>query len=857
MKISGNRGYGKDIDIDLTPSKRKLIFKKIREELGELRLLQVATFGTEGTKSAVLSACRGYRTEECPEGIDIDTAQYIAGLIPSERGVLWTLSEAMYGNEEKDRKPIQEFIREVDKYPGLYDIMTGIEGLVNKRSQHASGVILYNEDPWNNCAIMRSPNGDLTTQFSLHDAEALGNTKFDFLVTEICDKIAQTIELLQNDGLIEKELSLKQVYQKYLHPSVINLDDEKIWDALVNRKIVSLFQFNSDCGEQAIAAIKPRNPLEMMMANALMRLTSEKGKERPLDRYVRLKGDMNQWYRECRDCGLTEEEIKVLEPYYLPVYGCPTTQEKLLLLCMEPKLGNFSLADANAARKICAKKQLNKIPELHKKFVESCPRPIIGEYVWKTAIEPQMSYAFAEPHAIAYSYVAIQILILVTKFPEIYWNCGCLIVDSGSVDDEEENEMIEEDEQLEEEEKTEDKKKTRAPNYGKVATAIGKFMADGITILPPDINNSSYSFVPILDKNAIAYGFRGITRIPATLISAIIEGRPYTSFADFNSRIKTNKLQMVNLIKSGAFDSFGEPREQVMRDYICSIADQKQRLTLQNMQMLIDYELIPPEMAFYAKLFLFNKFLKKNKNGTWYNLNDAAINFISDNFDIDLTDLGDKILQKTWDATYKKAMDPMRDYLKANKDEMLKKLNGALVQEQWDKYATGTISKWEMDSISFYYHEHELANISFPTANFFKLPEEPQVDYTFFTKNGQEIAVYKLDFIAGTVIDKNKLKNSITLLTKDGVVNVKIYKNQYSIFDKQISERGADGKKVIRERSWFGKGNLLLVQGIRRGNDFVPKKRKDSLYPIICKITEITDNNTVKLQTERLEVGEQ
>lgn len=163
-----------DIDIDLSPSKRKLIFKKIREEFGELRLLQVATFGTEGTKSAVLSACRGYRSEDFPEGIDIDTAQYIAGLIPSERGVLWTLSEAMYGNEEKDRKPIQEFIREVDKYPGLYDIMTGIEGLVNKRSQHASGVILYNEDPWNNCAIMRSPNGDLTTQFSLHDAEALG-----------------------------------------------------------------------------------------------------------------------------------------------------------------------------------------------------------------------------------------------------------------------------------------------------------------------------------------------------------------------------------------------------------------------------------------------------------------------------------------------------------------------------------------------------------------------------------------------------------------------------------------------------------------------------------------------------------
>lgn len=461
-------------------------------------------------------------------------------------------------------------------------------------------------------------------------------------------------------------------------------------------------------------------------------------------------------------------------------------------------------------------------------------------------------------HAIAYSYVAIQILILVSKFPEIYWNCGCLIVDSGSVDDDEEEDYdcVDEQELEVEEEKEEEKKKTKTPNYGKVATAIGKFIADGIEVLPPDVNESSYTFVPLLDKNAIAYGLRGITRVSSDLINAIIANRPYASFSDFNSRVKTNKLQMTNLIKSGAFDSFGKPREEVMREYISSIADQKQRLTLQNMQMLIDYKLIPTEMSFYARLFLFNKFLKKNKSGTWYQLNEAAINFISDNFDLDLTDLGDKISQKVWDATYKKAMEPMRDYLKENKEEMLAKLNGALVDEQWGKYAQGSISKWEMDSISFYYHEHELAHINFKTANFFKLPEEPKVEYSFFTRNGQEISVYELSFIAGTVIDKNKLKNSITLLTKDGVVNVKIYKNQYSIFDKQISEKGADGKKKVIERSWFTKGNLLLVQGIRRGHDFVPKKRKDSIYPIISKITEITENGSIKLQTERLEVGE-
>lgn len=170
-----------DVDIDLTPSKRKLIFKKIREERGELRLIQVATFGTEGTRSAILTACRGYRGSqnengefEYPDGIDVDIAQYMTGLIPQERGFLWPLEDVVYGNEEKERKPVTAFIEEVNKYPGLLDIMFSIEGLVNKRSQHASGVILYNTDPWETSAIMKSPSGDLTTQFDLHMDECLG-----------------------------------------------------------------------------------------------------------------------------------------------------------------------------------------------------------------------------------------------------------------------------------------------------------------------------------------------------------------------------------------------------------------------------------------------------------------------------------------------------------------------------------------------------------------------------------------------------------------------------------------------------------------------------------------------------------
>ena len=362
--------------------------------------------------------------------------------------------------------------------------------------------------------------------------------------------------------------------------------------------------------------------------------------------------------------------------------------------------------------------------------------------------------------------------------------------------------------------------------------------------MPPDVNKSGFTFSPDVISNSITYGLRGITRISNSIIHQIIDNRPYKSLNDFLIKNKTNKLQTLNLIKSGAFDEVeGIPREQIMKNYLLSVADKKERLTLQNMQMLIDKELIPDDMEFYAKLFLFNKFLKNCKSGSNYELNDAAINFIGNNFSVDLIDNGTSINQKVWDNAYKKAMDPMRDYLKAHKDEMLKKLNDALYNEVADKYARGSISSWEMESINFYYHEHELADYQHNFDDFSLLSENPEIDYSFTSNRGQAINVYRTHTIIGTVIDKDKVRNTITLLTPTGVVLVRIYKNQYSIYDRQISAKDEFGKKHVIEASWFKRGTLLRVQGIRRGTDFIPKKNKSSIYPIIMKIIGIEDGH--------------
>lgn len=268
-----------DIDIDLAPSKRPAIFEAIRKERGELGLVQVATFGTEGTKQSILTACRGYRSEEFPEGIDVDNAQYMSSLIPQERGFLWPIHDVIYGNEEKDRKPVQAFIREVNQYPGLLDIIVYIEGMVNKRSSHASGVILYGDDPFDTASFMRTPSGDMITCWDLHKAEAAGDTKYDFLVTEASDKIITCYQLLLKDKQIP-ELSLREFYNKYIHPEVIDTTDQAIWDHLAAGDVLDVFQFSTGVGLAIAKRLKPQNPMEMTAANAMMRLMSEKVKNR-------------------------------------------------------------------------------------------------------------------------------------------------------------------------------------------------------------------------------------------------------------------------------------------------------------------------------------------------------------------------------------------------------------------------------------------------------------------------------------------------------------------------------------------------------------------------------------------------
>jgi DNA polymerase-3 subunit alpha len=200
-------------------------------------------------------------------------------------------------------------------------------------------------------------------------------------------------------------------------------------------------------------------------------------------------------------------------------------------------------------------------------------------------------------------------------------------------------------------------------------------------------------------------------------------------------------------------------------------------------------------------------------------------------------------------------MDPVRTYLSAHQIELLSKVNNKLVADLWDKYCEGNISKWEMDSISYYYHEHELANVDYEEygfTDFFKLPDNPQPINYFRPKNSdREIPIFNIERIIGTVLDRDKSKKIVTLLTPTGVVTVKIFGQVFANYDKQISERGADGKKHVIEKSVFSRGNKIIVTGIRREDAFIGKKYSRTPYHLVEQIVDVDKYGFITIQSER------
>ena len=843
-----------DIDIDTESSKRVKVFNRVQDYFQSLggNLVNICTFGTEGTKSALKTSARGL-------GIDDDVVTYLTSMIPNERGFDWTLSQCYYGDD--DHPAIKAFKEEIDKYPQLWELATTIEGLVTRLGVHASGVVAVNTDFTEYNSYMKTSKEQIVSAFDLHDSEKMGLIKYDFLTVSALDRIHQTINYLLEDHVIEWQGNLRATFSHYFAPDVLDYTSEGMWDLVDKGGVNSLFQFDTVVGSQAIVRIKPRSVTQMAVASSVMRLMGDG--ELPLEVYAKYKSNINEWYKELYNYNLTPEEIKTLEKHLLKLSGVADSQESVMMLVMDPKISNFDMKEANKLRKTIAKKQFKEIEAVKELFFEkgraNGASQNILSYIWYVQISRQLGYSFSSIHTTGYALVALIEANLAYHYPIIYWNTACLSIDASAISEEDFYNLL--DEGVLDVSSDEDVREANKMDYAKVASAIDKFKSL-ITIKSPDINKSRLSFTPNVEENSILYGLKGITRVTTPVIQEIMMNRPYSSLEDFVNKVTkriVTKDKIINLIKSGAFNEIeGKSTREILNDFISSICDFKKKLTLQNANMLIDYGLIPyDKYGTEIEVYKLTKELRKHRDANKFYYIASEIQVTDDKKALWVPLIIDRVKEmiiageqvkvidsSSWDKyVYDTNMGHIKTFIAANHDDLLKKLNFMLFKEEFDKYALGDELQWELDSINFYKSGHPLTNVipqlPMEITPLNEIIEDAQEG--FFYIKGKNIPKMRIYAIAGTVIDKDKVKGIVSVQTPEGIIDVKVYKDLFATMVNVISNVDEQGNKVIIEDSFFEKGTHLLIHGIKRGVTFIPKVYKNTGYKSIMKI-DIDEN---------------
>lgn len=354
----------------------------------------MGTFKTEKPKSAIQTACRGL-------GISSDISIYISSLIPTSRGKDRSITHTYYGDLEEGIPPVMEFKNQIDKYEGLLETALGIEGLISGRSVHSCGVCASN-NLLQHTAIMKSPNGELITQYDLGDAEQSGLIKYDFLMTKGCAMLQLTLEMLVEYGHVEWQGNLRETYNKYVHPDVINLEDKRLYKKLNEGGLLKAFQYETSMGVKAIRTIHPESLLEVAVANSLMRLSCDG--EQPMDRYARYKTDPEAWDNDMKAYGLTDEERLTMHDLLDAEGGVCSSQELMMKMTMDKRIAGFDTILANKLRKGCAKKVKDLIDYSKDKLFELGTKLGTSEqllhYVWDEQIGMQLGYGFSLLHTI-------------------------------------------------------------------------------------------------------------------------------------------------------------------------------------------------------------------------------------------------------------------------------------------------------------------------------------------------------------------------------------------------------------------------------------------------------------------------
>ena len=839
-----------DIDTDSEPCKKYAIIQAVKDYFGEDKVLNVATFTVVSSKTAIERACRGL-------GISDDTAGYLKSLIPVNRGKVAKLKDCIYGNEKEGIKPLTTLVNEMKKYPNLIECALGISGVIANRSIHAAGLTVSNQPYTNYLGAMRAPNGTMCTAYDLWDSESVSLTKFDLLTVSALQKEHKAMDAMLKDGVIEWQGTIRDTYNKYFHPDVIDYDTPEMWDSI--SKMYSCFEFDTPISVKALSATHPKSVMDLSATNSLLRLMPDNADETPINRYIRYKKDKNEWIQDTIKYGLNDDERQCLSEYLADAYYMADSQEKVMRLSQDKRVAGYTLKESNKLRKSIARKDPKLQEEARQQFYEHGQklgtRQVFLDYIWNVVFAASMGYSFSQLHSYVYSIIALQELNIFYHYSPVYWNIGCLTVEATP---------------------DEEGSGANSVDYGEIAKAIYKMRKFGVNIKAPDINLSNFEFTPEAKDNEILYGLGAISGINNDIVSQILSNRPYTSFTDFYNKNAykgslVTKSKFIQLIKAGCFDEFEPDRRIVMRQYFTLSTPNVTSLAMNNIGQIkaarvpIPKSIIGP---YNFRKYVCNKQFKygnhpKFKSKTLYWLDQKALKYFENHCKSSMVEGVDYWFEDDrWvivDKSLEKLLTPSIETLKAyiNTPEFLDKFNKARAKQNMIESVDGLdVNRWSLDSCSFYSKQHEYADVDAVKYNitpFEQLPEEP----VFITQSfkGREWKQFSLSQIMGVVLARNDNNHIVTILDyHDNVVNVKFDGGLYAYMKQQISVINPDGSKTVTDKSWFARGQGLILTGYRYGDDFRIKNYSRSVFPYkVIRVDGINDDGSLELTTERNE----
>lgn len=504
-----------DFDVDFDDRRRGEVIDYVTEKYGEEKVAQIVTFGTIKAKQALKDASR---VMDQPYSVG---ERLTKAMPPDVMGKNIALAN-VYNEEDKryaEAADLRALIEDpVDKiYGQVFETAKGLEGLKRQWGVHAAGVIMSSKNLVDVIPVMRrEADGQVITQFDYPTCEGLGLIKMDFLGLRNLTIISDAVENIKVNRGIDLDLES------------LSLDDPESYRLLARGDTLGVFQLDGGPMRSLLKLMEPEEFEHISAVLALYR-PGPMGANSHTNYALRKNGkqEIEPIHPEL------EEPLKdILDT----TYGLIVYQEQVMAIAQ--KVANYTLGEADLLRRAMGKK---KKAELDKQYATFHDGMISNGYsegaikaLWDILL-PFSDYAFNKAHTAAYGLVSYWTAYLKAHYPQEYM--AALLTSVGD-------------------------------NKDKLALYLNECRAMGITVLAPDVNESTLTFAPVGDD--IRFGMGAIRNVGANVVEGMIAARKekgrYESFNDFLKKVPLqvcNKRTIESLIKAGAFDDLGHTRRSL------------------------------------------------------------------------------------------------------------------------------------------------------------------------------------------------------------------------------------------------------------------------------------------------------